>query len=175
MYYSGRRMTSEEYFLTRLEGYKYILKEKPDLESLVVLAKRKREVRRGSAIASIIFGIPLILLFAGIFMIMYGIYTLNCIDKNADLKHECLYYDDKNKLVIFKSFERGIWYALPPQKVWNIYGSDGNDLFGLTLRFEYEGDIEEIVYLELGFAEEKEKKALIEKMAAIRQGTFVCY
>ena len=173
-----RDLNNEDYFLSYKEGYKYILKETPNVDSLAVVTKRNREASKAGAITLLVFGILFAILIFGLVLIVFALSKMEQIDKNNKNEYECIYYDDKKKTIIVRSFGKGIWYELPIKMVRNIFGSEGDGLFGLILVVDGNSPIydpKETIYLDLGYATQKEKEACIKKMADIRKDDFIAY
>ena len=168
MGYYRKYMTEEDAFIIESDGYKYALKEKPDLASLEVLVKRKKDVKKTSQTVGIIFGIFLIpVFFIGILVIALCLANMNQIDINNDMKYECLYLNRDKKSVVFCSTGKQVWYEVDVGHVRDLYGKDGDGEFGIIV--ESSEDEQDYGELKLGYAFAEEKKAAMEKIKKLKE------
>ena len=163
-----RYMSEEEVFLSRDGGYKYTLKEKPDLESLTVLAKRDRSKKTAGYTAMFIIGIFLIAVIIGIFLIIASLVALNTINNNNESEDECVYYNKEKNTLVFKTVDQFIWYEVKVEDIKGFYGIDGDDIFRVIL--EISKDEQDSIALRLGYATIEEKKACANKFKLIKEG-----
>ena len=169
-YIAGRRcLTDEEYFLLEDGGYKYTLKEKPDLANLVVLAKRDRSKKRSSYAWAVI--LSLLLMPIGLILLIYVIIAMNNIDSNNEANYECVYYDPEKKTIIFRTIEQKLWLEFPIDRVKDISYKDTKDLFGPIVNIAAsDSDEEDYFYFKVGYATKEEKLACSEKIQNIKKG-----
>ena len=163
-----RYMSEEEVFLSRDGGYKYTLKEKPDLESLTVLAKRDRSKKTAGYTALFIIGIFLIVVIIGILMVLGAVASLNTINNNNESKDECVYYNKEKNTLVFKTVDKGIWYEIDVNRIRGFVGVEDNEMFRVI--FEISKDEQDSIALRLGYATEEEKKACANKLKLIKEG-----
>ena len=164
--YVGRYLSEEEEFLIQ-DGYRFTLKEKPDLDSMVVIAKRYRNAKSTISKVAIVLGVLLIPIIIGILFIVLAAGNLNTIDYNNHSKYECIYYNEKNNSLVFRSLNRGIWYEVGIKYIKNIFGTyRDDDVFGVVIDIGDDLDID----LKIGYATVEEKKSCLNKIELIKKG-----
>ena len=166
-----RYITEEEDFLIHENGFKFVLKEKPDLESLTVICRRDRTKKRSGAIAGIIIGILLIVLFFIGILVMYFAFASLCeIDKNNECKYELFYYNPEKKTIIFCSSDKGYWYEVEAKKVRGFDSVESKDILRIVI--ETGDDEQDTNDIKVGYATTEEKKACLERINRIKDGTY---
>ena len=167
--YTGGYLNEEQMFLARENGYKFTLKEKPDLDSLMVLAKRDRTRKKSIYAWAIIFGIvTLPLLFIGIVFFICAYIGMTNIDKNNERDYECVYYNEDKHTVIFCSLIENLWLEFDLDRVKDVYNKDTNDMFGLIVNIS-QNEQEDNFYFKIGYVAKEEKIACSKKLKQIKE------
>ena len=161
-------ISEEDHFLIHEDGYKYTLKEKPDLESLTVLAKRDRSKKTAGYTAMFIIGIFLIVVIIGILMVIAAVVSLNTINNNNESKDECVYYNKEKNTLVFKTVDKGIWYEIDVKRIRGFIGVEDNEMFRVI--FEFSKDEQDCIAFRLGYASTEDKKACANKLELIKKG-----
>ena len=168
MYVGGRIFNEEQAFLAYDHGYKYVLKEKPNLDSLTILARRDRTKKKTGCIALGIIGfftIPLFLI--GLILMMASFEESGRIDYNNTAPYECVYYNREKNTVIFRTIIEKLWLEFDIERVIDVCNIDGKNVFGLTVNIG--GDEEDSIYFRIGYATKEEKQNLSERLKQIKK------
>ena len=168
----GRYLNEEQSFLVDDKGYKYVLKEQPDLDSLVVLAKRDRTKNKNATIAiEIVLGILTFpLMFIGVLFFIVAYVTKAHVDDNNKAQFECVYYDEKKNTIIFRTMKEKLWLEFAPERINDVFNIDTDDVFGLNVQVSEEyGDV---VYFSIGYTTQEEKSKLSKRIKMIKEGKF---
>ena len=169
---TGRHLSEEQSFILDNDGYKYILKKKPDINSLVAIAKRFRDKNKAPQIVSIIFGIiTLPLFFLGLIFIACGLSDLTRINRNKESEYECVYYDPGKNTILFHSLDREDWYEFDAKMIRGL--SLNGDKGICSVIVEFSNDEQDCVYLKVGYLTKEEKTIAEEKIDKIKKGTFI--
>ena len=167
--YTGGYLNEEQMFLARENGYKFTIKEKPDLDSLMVLAKRDRARKKSIYVWAIIFGIiTLPLLFIGVVFFICAYIGMTNIDKNNERDFECVYYNEEKHTVIFCSLVENLWLEFDLDRVKDVYNKDTNDMFGLIVNIS-QNEQEDNFYFKIGYVAKEEKIACSKKLKQIKE------
>ena len=167
----GRYLNEEESFLVDDGGYRFTLKEKPDLESLTVLAKRDRTKKKGGYIAAIFLGIiTLPLLFLGIIFFILAFTGLSRISANNETDFECIYYNEEKNTIVFRTLIEKLWLEFDMDRVKDVYNKDINDVFGLIVNISNKENVEDNFYFKIGYATQEEKMKCSERIKQLKKG-----
>ena len=169
MPYGGRYINEEQSFLVDNNGYRFTLKEKPDLESLTVLAKRDRTKKKGGYVFLLVLGfLTLPLFFIGIIFFICAYIGMTNIDKNNERDYECVYYNEDKHTVIFCSLIESLWLEFDLDRVQDVYNKDTNDIFGLKVNIS-DNKHEDNFYFKIGYATKEEKLECSKKLKRIKE------
>lgn len=167
--YAGSYLNEEQNFLARDNGYRFTLKEKPDLDSLVVIAKRDRTRKKGAYAWAIIAGIVTFpLLFIGIVFFICAYIGMTNIDKNNERDYECVYYNEEKHTVIFCSLIENLWLEFDLDRVKDVYNKDTNEMFGLIVNIS-QNEQEDNFYFKIGYVAKEEKMVCSKKLKQIKE------
>lgn len=169
MPYGGRYINEEQSFLVDNNGYRFTLKEKPDLESLTVLARRDRTKKKGGYAFLLVLGfLTLPLLFIGIVFFICAYIGMTNIDKNNERDYECVYYNEEKHAVIFCSLIESLWLEFDLDRVQDVYNKDTKDIFGLKVNIS-DNEQEDNFCFKIGYATKEEKLECSKKLKRIKE------
>lgn len=166
-----RYISEEDSFLIDDNGYKYTLKKKPDLENFVVLAKRNREVKKGSSIFCLIFGIITLPVLIGLLFIVLAISDISERSNNNECQYECVYFNPDKGTIVFQTIYKEIWYEFDPKMIRGIKPMGEDERSDIVI--ELGNDEQDCVHLDIGYLKKEEKESFNNKLEQIKKGTYV--
>ena len=141
----------------------HIVEEELKEEDLILLAKRNRSRNIVGGVVAIIFGILLVWLILGVALIVLGSFDISRVNKSNAIKHDCVYYDPKKKMVIFYEWNGNV-YMFEPKDVKD-FSVDGSTKVAVAC-VQVDGR-DKNIYLGLSTLEEIE--ACKEKVAKLKE------